>query len=320
MAKDPASSGHRLGQLIGDWWEEYVVLPMLKSVAADLHLFVDSRHAKRSCRGKKVDWADAGGNSVDYDFVLEIGGSLAAKGIPVAFMESFWRRGARHSKDKARDDTNKLLPMRDTYPSARFLAIAACGEFTEPARDYVKSRDVALFFVPKTKIVEAFAASGFSIDYDDQSPEADKARIARIFQDKLDTAQRQQVAANLRRIVGQAAFDGFVHTVVSALCAVPVDIEISEATLSEPMRFQSIAAAAAFLQAPRFAASVRDSHYRYRVTYSDGSEFARDLDGLSKVQQSNSQLQALLTHMATVTSRHPAAPPAPASPPQSPSS
>lgn len=300
MAKDVASSGHLLGQLIGDWWERYVVLPMLQTVAADLNMFADNRYVKRTCRSEKIHWADYDGNTVDYDFVLEINGTPSKKGTPVAFMESFWRRGARHSKDKARDDTNKLLPMRETYPSARFLAIAASGEFTEPARDYVKSRGVTLFFVPKSKIVEAFSMAGFNIDYDDRATEETKNEIAKIFQDKLDPKTASEVALKLREAVGEGAFTGFIHTVVSSLSAQPVEIEIRQATLSEPAIFRSIEEAAEFLVAPSFTPTGIETGYTYKVTYSDGSEFFRETPTLKALKQLNAQLLELLNHMDSV--------------------
>ncbi len=127
---DIVSSGHKLGQLIGDWAERYFVLPLLQKVADELGLFLDSRFVDRLARGEKILWPDADGNSVDYDFVLELNGTPDKLGIPVAFIESFWRRGSRHSKDKARDDSGKLAPMREIYPTARFLGIIAIGAFT----------------------------------------------------------------------------------------------------------------------------------------------------------------------------------------------
>ena len=75
MADKNASSGHKLGQLIGDWYEKYFVFPLLKKVANDLGLFVDSRFVKREVREGKILWDDLDGNSVDYDFVLELDGT-----------------------------------------------------------------------------------------------------------------------------------------------------------------------------------------------------------------------------------------------------
>src|SRR5437016_12584368 len=103
--EDPASAGHKLGQMVGDWYEEHFVLPLLQQAADRLKLYLDHRFRTRPARGDKITWSDADGNSVDYDFVMELDGSDTAPGIPVAFFECFWRRGSRHSKDKARDDS-----------------------------------------------------------------------------------------------------------------------------------------------------------------------------------------------------------------------
>lgn len=171
-----ASAGHKLGQLVGDWFEQYFVRPMLDEVAGRLKLYLDHRFRSRPARGDKLIWRDEEGNAVDYDFVLELNGTEASLGIPVAFLESFWRRGKRHSKDKARDDSGKLMPMRDVYPTARFLGIIAGGDFTAPARELIRSRGIDLFYVPKDKIVATFDALGLRMDYPDRSTEEVKRR------------------------------------------------------------------------------------------------------------------------------------------------
>src|SRR5258708_3938107 len=112
--EDLASSGHSLGQKVGDWLEEFFVLPLLKQVAGDLKLYLDNRFRTRQARADKIAWKDEDDNEVDYDFVMELDGTDDKIGIPVAFFECFWRRGKRHSKDKARDDSGKLMPMRAT--------------------------------------------------------------------------------------------------------------------------------------------------------------------------------------------------------------
>ncbi len=173
-----SSSGHKLGQLVGDWFEEKVATYLLEQVSIELELFLDHRFKVRSCRKKKILWKDLDGNNVDYDFVLELYGKDEKQGIPVAFFETFWRRGARHSKDKARDDSGKLLPMRVTYPTARILGIISAGDFTGPAQDLIKSRNIDLFYIPKTPILKAWEKSGINIDYADSATESIKLKIA----------------------------------------------------------------------------------------------------------------------------------------------
>lgn len=293
------SAGHKLGQIVGDWWETKVIYPLLGEVASSLGLFLDNRVVQRDCRDGKVQWSDVDGNYVDYDYVLELGGSPIKKGVPVAFLESFWRRGARHSKDKARDDTNKLLPMRDTYPTARFLAIAACGEFTEPAKEYVRTRNVELFFVSKEKIIEAFHSVGAEIDYPDRLPEDQKMELVRAVEAKLSPEAQVQAANNLRNIAGPSAFTSFKQRIYGALTAAPQEIRIFSLARCGPVVFESIQTAAVFLsnEAPDFPDAGEISQYEYEVSFSDGSEFSRTLNTLDEVREVNQQLLLLVEHV-----------------------
>lgn len=297
-----SSAGHRLGQLVGDWWETRVIYPLLGEVADSLKLFLDNKSVARTCRSDKVHWADLEGNFVDYDYVLELGGTSSAKGIPVAFLESFWRRGARHSKDKARDDTNKLLPMRDTYPTARFLAIAACGEFTEPARDYVRSRSVELFFISKEKIVEAFQTIGATIDYPDSLAEDSKMALVRDLESKFSDANQKIAAENLRVIAGANSFSSFKQRIHGSLTATPQEIRIYSLTKFGPVVFDSIRKADVFLRqsSPVFPTESQLRQYEYEVSFSDGSEFSRSLSSLDKLRELNGQLLRLVEHFSTL--------------------
>lgn len=295
-----SSAGHRLGQIIGDWWETRVVFPTLNSVATELQLYLDNRLIQRTCRGGKLNWEDDDGNSVDYDFVLELDGSRANKGLPVAFFESFWRSGARHSKDKARDDTNKLLPMRQTYATARFLAIAACGEFTEPAREYVRSRSVELLFVPKTHIVSAFSAEGLTVDYDDNLSETRKQELVSELEDRFVGRLEDAVRDNLLQIIGGTTLSSFKSRVRGALTATPQEIKISALKLSEPIVFLTVDDASEFLNMPRFAYSGTGEHYQYDVLYSDGSQFSRTLTSIEDTRTVHDSLNRLVNHMRQV--------------------
>ncbi len=51
--EDLASAGHSLGQKVGDWLEEFFVLPLLKEVAGHLKLFLDHRFITRAARGSE---------------------------------------------------------------------------------------------------------------------------------------------------------------------------------------------------------------------------------------------------------------------------
>lgn len=291
------SAGHKLGQIIGDWWEKRVVAVLLAEVAADLNLFLDHRFLSRPCRTSKILWDDEDGNSVDYDFVLELGGNSKTRGIPVGFIESFWRGGARHSKDKARDDTNKLLPMRDTYPTARMLAIAACGEFTAPAREYVRTRIVELFFIPKSKILEAFRMVGMNIDYPDTLSEDGKQEIVAKLITALTPEKERDAASALRVLAGERTFESFKSRITASLSALPQEIRIVESAHSDAAAFKNVEDASSFLDNPRFNHSRSDITYKYSITYSDGFEFSRSLDNLDEVRNLHSQVDTLVRHI-----------------------
>ncbi len=302
MAKEGlSSSGHKFGQLIGDWWEQYVVLKLLQQVANKLQLFLDSRFVNRTCRkrGNKIHWVDVDGNIVDYDFVLELNGSSNSVGIPVGFVESFWRRGKRHSKDKARDDSGKLIPMRNFYPTTRFLGIVACGDFTEPARDFVINNKIELFYVPKAKIVEAFAQHNLVMDYSDSLPESEKLKLATKFESEFTDDKKNQVSKTLIDVVGKASFFSYISKIESNLTALPQEIRFIISQHSKPMIFRSVDEATGFLNSPVFSNEFERESYSYEITYSDGFEFSREIKNLDEDELKNlhNQLNQLSRHM-----------------------
>lgn len=292
-----SSAGHQLGQLIGDWFEAYFVQPLLARAARKLDLFLDSRFVARPARGDKILWSDESGNAVDYDFVLELGGTSELIGVPVAFCESFWRRGARHSKDKARDDSGKLRPMRNTYPTARFLGIIAAGDFTDPARDLVLSQQIDLFYVPKDKVVEAFRRNDLEIDYPDRLHEDEKRLLASAFIQKFTPAKRELVTDTLVDLVGKVAVDSYVDRVRARLSALPQEIRLILCHESDPLVFSTVSEVTNFLEHPVFAMDNPVESYLYQVTFSDGSEFERVVSSLEGLKSLHQQMTLLADHM-----------------------
>lgn len=300
MANTNASSGHKLGQLVGDWFEEHFVFPLLQKAGEKLDLFVDSRFVNRSTRTGKIIWNDIDGNAVDYDAVLELGGSTDKRGVPVAFIECFWRRGSRHSKDKARDDSGKLLPMKDTYPSARFLGIVSAGDFTNPARELVRSRGIDLFYIPKAKIIQAFSDCGLTVDYPDKVDEVTKAKIVNRFEQGFTPDKKIAVKEKLHELVGLAAINGYVDRVKSTLSALPQEIRFILRQDSMPISFESVSEASEFLDAPSFKMDSPIETFIYEVTYTDGSEFTKEVGTLDELKVLHTQIQALEKHMSSL--------------------
>jgi hypothetical protein len=296
-SKKKASAGHKLGQLIGDWLEEFFVFPLLNQVAETLHLFLDARFVERPARGEKIVWQDEEGNSVDYDFVLELDGSRDRIGVPVAFLECCWRRGARHSKDKARDDAGKLLPMKNVYPTARFLGMIWAGICTEPARELIRSRSIDLFYIPKEKIIDAFERNGLIMDYPDKTPEFDKLMLASSFETNLTTKKRKDVADTLMELVGKAAMTAYIDLVRARLSALPQEIRIVLRHESAPLTFVSTEEVRSFLEQPSFQMNYPIESYVYQATYSDGAEFEKVVDSMAALKTINGQVERLANHV-----------------------
>lgn len=306
--KEQSSAGHKLGQLVGDWFQDYFAAPLLQEVADKLGLYLDHRHITRNpmVRKDKLVWKDIDSNSVDYDFVLELGGTPDQRGIPVAFFECFWRRGARHSKDKARDDSGKLLPMRATYPTARFLGIVAGGEFTRPARELVESRRINLFYIPKAKIVETFSAMAMPIDYDDKASEASKFAIADAFERALTTSAKQEAAQKLLLAISDTAIRGYIAGVQAALSSAPLEFRLIGIKQSKPLFFDSVDKMTAFLhsQNPSFDFCDSVEHFIYQIDYSDGTAFEREVTSFDELLKLHREIAVLTAHMANILSTY----------------
>jgi hypothetical protein len=278
--KTSSSSGHKLGQIVGDWFEEYIATHVLQEIADKLGLYLDHRFKKRSSRGEKILWQDLDGNEVDYDFVLELNGSDSVQGIPIAFFETFWRRGARHSKDKARDDSGKLLPMRATYPTARVLGIISAGDFTKPAQELVRSRCIDLFYVPKEQICKAWRGQGIEIDYHDNATEQIKQDIAnQAILILANQTTKATITTQLIENMGIAVFRSYVARIIASVSAVPIAYKITKVYLGTSMYFEKHEAAKAYIT--NHTTEIKNisnmiCEVKYQAIYSDGEIFERN--------------------------------------------
>jgi hypothetical protein len=299
-ANELSSAGHKLGQLVGDWFEEFIVYRTLSRVAGHLGLFLDSRFIKRPARGEKIQWEDVEGNIVDYDFVLELAGTTEKRGIPVAFIECFWRRGSRHSKDKARDDSGKLAPMRESYPTARFLGIVAAGDFTEPARELVRSRDIDLFYIPKEKVVRAFAENDLTMDYPDTATEGFKSTLAAQFEANFTVEKKAKIAQSSEVLVGTPVIASYVDRVRARLSALPQEIRLILRHESKPLIFKSVSEVTRFLEGPSFQMESPQESFVYQVTFSDGTEFERSAGSINDLKSLHLQIESLSNHVSGV--------------------
>jgi hypothetical protein len=160
------SLAHRWGQIIGDVFEQFV-RDMLKSIAEKHGLYLDykkPRRARAKQGGKdlsKVTWQDSYGNRHDLDYVLERGGTEDTLGVPLAFIESAWRRYTKHSKNKVQEIEAAVLPIALTFSRhSPFCGAALAGEFTRNALAQLESKGFSVLHIPYNSILEAFRESG----------------------------------------------------------------------------------------------------------------------------------------------------------------
>ena len=176
------SLAHRWGQIIGDVFEQFV-RDLLKSIAEKHALYLDykkPRRARANLGGRdlsKVTWQDAYGNRHDLDYVLERGGTEDALGVPVAFVESAWRRYTKHSKNKVQEIEAAVLPIALTFSRHQpFCGAVLAGEFTRSALAQLESKGFSVLHVPYASILEAFQEIGIDASSADAITTEDEFR------------------------------------------------------------------------------------------------------------------------------------------------
>lgn len=174
------SLSHKFGQIIGDLLE-LALEPHLEKFAKKHKLYLDKKGERKGRKGKKVSWIDSNNNKHDLDFVLERGGTHEAVGVPVAFIESAWRRYTKHSRNKAQEIQSAILPLAGKYQSSSpFIGVVLAGVFTSGALSQLKSNGFTVLYFPYETVVKAFKKFGINASFDEQTAETD-------FRKKIDS-------------------------------------------------------------------------------------------------------------------------------------
>lgn len=194
-----ASPAHKLGQIIGDALE-LAIRDQLMSVAAEFGLYLDYKHP-RDVRGnkRKVVWRDIFGNSHDLDYVLEQDGKEDERGAPRAFIEIAWRRYTKHSRNKVQEIQGAVLPLAETYQLYRpFKGAVLAGDFTEGAREQLRTHGFEVAYCRYEVVVDAFRAVGVDVASDEQTPEKELRRKVRAYE-HLSNVKRRRLVEQIRR-------------------------------------------------------------------------------------------------------------------------
>jgi hypothetical protein len=200
MAKSPA---HEFGQIIGHILETSIE-PRLQTFAEEHGLYLDKKGPRPARAGTKVSWTDLYGNTHDLDFVLERDGRDTQIGIPVAFIETAWRRYTKHSRNKAQEIQGAILPLVATHQNAApFTGVILAGVFTDGALAQLRSLGFTVLYFPYEAVVRAFKCVGIEAHFDEETPDAEFARRVRAWK-RLSEKQRSSVAKALIEIHSDA--------------------------------------------------------------------------------------------------------------------
>lgn len=179
------SLSHKFGQIIGELLE-LAIEPHLVQFAKKHKLFLDKKGYREARSGKKVSWTDNKSNKHDLDFVLERGGTKIKTGLPVAFIESAWRRYTKHSRNKAQEIQGAIIPLTEKYKSSSpFVGVVLAGEFTSGSLNQLKSLGFGVLYFPYDTVVKAFRKFGINADFDESTSEKE-------FKKKIESWQKLQ--------------------------------------------------------------------------------------------------------------------------------
>ena len=242
MAEAP---GHRLGQIIGEALER-AVEPVLADFATKHGIYLD-KHGPRPARpGKKLTWTDALNNKHDLDYVLERGGTDQKIGLPVAFIETAWRRYTKHSRNKAQEIQGAVLPLVAAHSTTKpFAGVVLAGVFTKGSLTQLESNGFAVLYAPYETIIKVFAQFGMDVSYDEGTPDDYLSAQIDVY-DALDEGQRWALGKALREAV-KSEVDDFIGKLSIAILRKITRISVLP-LYGEATSYSSVADAIRFLE------------------------------------------------------------------------
>ncbi len=241
-------------------------------MAHEFGLYLDHQHPRPVRGGKtKVKWQDSYGNSHDLDYVLEDGGTEERLGHPRAFIEIAWRKYTKHSRNKVQEIQSAVLPLAETHRhTAPFLGAVLAGDFTESARDQLRSHGFHVAYASYGMILQAFRNVGVDVSSDEASPVAELRRKVRSYE-ALPAHDRQTISAEIARVCA-SEFDPFFQSLRNCLERRVTQVAVL-ALSGTSVRFEAINGAIHFIEGYDEATPAsRFDHYELTVRYSNGRE------------------------------------------------
>lgn len=226
MAKSPS---HRLGELIGDFFEASIV-KYLKSIAEKEGHYLDYRHPRKARNNsKEVIGVDSDGNKHKLDIVIEANGSEEKLGSPKAFIEIAWRRYTKHSKAKAQEISGAILPLVKTYKqNCPFYAAVLSGEFTSNSITQLESQGFYVTHFSYESMCELYKNTvDIDIGWEEHTPDTQIEQIATYIESltamQLDTLQKTFYKKNEKELKDLAkAVKEALNQTVAQIIIIPI--------------------------------------------------------------------------------------------------
>ncbi|QYX31971.1 hypothetical protein [Sphaerospermopsis torques-reginae] len=167
------SFSHKWGQIIGNLIQDFI-RERLQEVADQHGFYLDYQKKRKARISKKVSWQDRYGNYHDLDYVMERGGTEDTQGLPVAFIETAWRRYSKHSRNKVQEIEGALIPLADTYSQLNpFLGAILAGVFTQGSLQQLESKGFKILYLEYDNIVKSFSSVGLNAAFNESTAELD---------------------------------------------------------------------------------------------------------------------------------------------------
>lgn len=284
------SASHTFGELIGNFFEEAMKLPV-SQIAKKYGLYFDSKGRRPARKTLKVTWLDVNGSKHDLDYVIEKNGSDDAIGRPIAFIELAWRRYTKHSKNKVQEITAAITPIAQRYSECNpFKGAILCGVFTEPSLMQLKGQGFCVLYIPYEKMVNVFKKHNVDIFYDEATEEeVFRNKIQQFEKADLDAIKKDLLEYNKTEI---DAFTGALEKVIQRSIKSVYVLPLHGKAEILPSADAAINYIDSYTEMPP---GVTIQLYLIQISFNDGSEIkgefkSKDLakDFLRRINQLNS--------------------------------
>jgi hypothetical protein len=138
------------------------------------------------------------------------------EGVPVAFIETAWRRYTKHSRNKAQEIQGAIEPLAETYShSYPFKGAILAGVFTQGALEQLRSLGFTVLYFPYSSVIAAFRLVGIDAQFDENTPDSQ-------FQQKVNqwerlTASQQKRVRNALLRSNQRGVNDFMESLRSSI-------------------------------------------------------------------------------------------------------